>query len=126
MINKPAWISRVIVWAGLLTWSSWQSGVMADEPIKKLILPGEAFLVEGRPSFIFTPRGNLLPGPRPWVFYAPTLEGYPDDHEKWMHEQILNAGVAVAGIDVASGWPSLRSYCTWYAAARVSVPVKLS
>ena len=30
--------------------------------------------------------------------------GYPDSHEKWMHEQFLGAGVAVAGIDVGEAY----------------------
>lgn len=81
----------------------------ADEPIKKLILPGESFLVEGRPAFILLPpegkravKGTV----QPWIFYAPTLAGYPDEHEKWMHEQFLAAGVAVAGIDIGEAYGS--------------------
>lgn len=72
--------------------------------VKKLILPGESFLVKDRPAFILWPKEELRTTPQPWVFYAPTLEGYPDQHEKWMHEQFLNAGVAVAGIDVGEGY----------------------
>ena len=81
----------------------------ADE-IKKLVLPGEAFRVEGRPAFILWPEESLRKTPQPWVFYAPTLAGYPDEHEKWMHQQFLSAGVAVAGIDVGEGYgsPSAR------------------
>src|SRR4051812_21444799 len=74
--------------------------------IKKLILPGEAFLVEGRPAFILLPAEAKRQKPQPWVFYAPTLAGYPDEHEKWMHEQFLAAGIAVAGIDVGEGYGS--------------------
>ena len=77
----------------------------ADE-IKKLVLPGEAFRVEGRPAFILWPEESLRKTPQPWVFYAPTLAGYPDEHEKWMHQQFLSAGVAVAGIDVGEGYGS--------------------
>ena len=44
--------------------------------------------------------------PQPWIFYAPTLPPYPDSHEKWMHEQFLAAGVAVAGIDVGEAYGS--------------------
>ena len=86
----------------------------ADDPgkfdeVKKLILPGDAFLVEGRPAFILWPNESLRKTPQPWVFYAPTLAGYPDSHEKWMHEQFLAAGVAVAGIDVGEGYGSPAS-----------------
>ncbi len=76
------------------------------ESAKKLILPGESFLIEGRPAFILTPAGDPPKGLRPWIFYAPTLEGYPDEHEKWMHEQFLAAGISVAGIDVGEGYGS--------------------
>jgi dipeptidyl aminopeptidase/acylaminoacyl peptidase len=81
----------------------------ADEPakpVKELILPGESFLVEDRPAFILLPPEGLRRKPQPWVFYAPTLPGYPDSHEKWMHEQFLAAGVAVAGIDVGEAYGS--------------------
>jgi len=44
--------------------------------------------------------------PQAWIFYAPTLPGLPDEHEKWMHEQFLAAGVAVAGIDIGEAYGS--------------------
>jgi hypothetical protein len=81
----------------------------ADEPsppVKKLILPGESFLVAGRPAFILTPPENLRRTPQPWVMYAPTLPPYPDKHEKWMHERFVAAGIAVAGIDVGEAYGS--------------------
>lgn len=88
-----------------------ESPNQASKPaeVKKLILPGESFLVRDRPAFILWPKEDLRTTPQPWVFYAPTLEGYPDQHEKWMHEQFLNAGVAVAGIDVGEGYGSPAS-----------------
>ena len=36
----------------------------------------------------------------------PDAAGLPDEHEKWMHEQFLAAGVAVAGIDVGEAYGS--------------------
>jgi pimeloyl-ACP methyl ester carboxylesterase len=46
--------------------------------------------------------------------YAPTPPGLPDNHERWMHERLLEAGVAVAGIDVgeAYGGPKGRELFT--------------
>ena len=41
--------------------------------------------------------------PQPWIMYAPTLPGLPGSHEKSMHQQFVNAGIAVAGIDVGEG-----------------------
>ncbi len=80
----------------------------AARPVKDLILPGVSFPIEGRPAFILMPPENLRRTPQPWIFYAPTLPGYPDSHEKWMHEQFLAAGVAVAGIDVGEAYGSPR------------------
>ena len=91
---------------------------LANEPqeqpqkpeVKKLILPGESFLVADRPAFILWPDpSQRKERVQPWVFYAPTLAGYPDDHEKWMHQQFLSAGVAVAGIDVGEAYGSPAS-----------------
>ncbi len=75
-------------------------------PVKKLILPGESFLLEGRPAFVLLPPMEKRQNPQPWIMYAPTLPAYPDNHEKWMHEQFLQAGVAVAGIDAGESYGS--------------------
>ena len=80
----------------------------AAKPVKSLILPGESFLVAGRPAFILTPPVEKRSTPQPWIFYAPTLPGLPDEAERWMHEQFLAAGVAVAGIDVGEAYGSPR------------------
>jgi len=73
----------------------------------KLVLPGENFTVEGRPAFVFLP--SKVTKPQPWIFYAPTLPPYPDEAERWMHEQFLAAGIAVAGIDVGEAYGSPKS-----------------
>jgi pimeloyl-ACP methyl ester carboxylesterase len=73
---------------------------------KQLILAGEAFLVQGHVAFVMLPPEALRTSPQPWIHYAPTLAGYPDSHEKWMHEQFLAAGVAVAGIDAGEAYGS--------------------
>jgi dipeptidyl aminopeptidase/acylaminoacyl peptidase len=85
------------------------SHVAAAEPtaaVKELVLPGESFLVQGHAAFILWPAEAKRANPQPWIFYAPTLPGYPDVHEKWMHQQFLNAGIAVAGIDVGEAYGS--------------------
>jgi len=68
--------------------------------VRQLPLPGESFRVEDRPAFVMLPPKEKRRDPQPWIFYAPTLPGLPDRHEKWMHEQFLAAGIAVAGIDI--------------------------
>jgi 6-phosphogluconolactonase len=80
----------------------------SGKPVKELILPGDSFLVEGRPAFVLLPPEDRREKPQPWVLYAPTLPGLPDQHEKWMHERFLEAGVAVAGIDVGEGYGGPR------------------
>ena len=81
-------------------------------PVKDLILPGESFLVGDRPAFIFWPEESKRRTPQPWVLYGPTLPAHPDRVEQWMHQQFLDAGIAVAGIDVgeAYGSPAGRAH----------------
>ncbi|GEM_PF-439661 len=86
-----------------------QDGKPAARSVKKLVLPGESFLVEGRPSFVLLPPKAKRKTPQPWIMYSPTLPPYPDRNEKWMHEQFLAAGVAVAGIDVGEAYGSPQS-----------------
>lgn len=102
---------RTLVASVALLLPAWLlAAVAAQEPsgeaVKKLILPGDAFLLENRPAFILWPEAAKRSQPQPWILYAPTLAGYPDSHEKWMHEQFLAAGVAVAGIDVGESYGS--------------------
>lgn len=78
----------------------------AAKPVKELILPGESLRIRGRPAFVLLPPQTKRTQPQPWVLYAPTLPGLPDEHEKWMHERFLEAGVAVAGIDVGEAYGS--------------------
>lgn len=81
-----------------------EASTTSDE--KQLILPGESFQVAGRPSFVLLPPLEKRQTPQPWIMYAPTLPAYPDNHEKWMHQQFLSAGVAVAGIDAGEAYGS--------------------
>jgi dipeptidyl aminopeptidase/acylaminoacyl peptidase len=84
-----------------------EPGAGSDAPtLKTLILPGESFLLDGRPAFVLLPPEAKRRTPQPWIFYAPTLPNLPDEHERWMHEQFLAAGVAVAGIDVGESYGS--------------------
>jgi dipeptidyl aminopeptidase/acylaminoacyl peptidase len=78
------------------------------KPVKELVLPGESFVVAGRPAFVLLPPEGKRQKPQPWVLYAPTLPGLPDRHEEWMHQRLLDAGVAVAGIDVGEAYGSSR------------------
>ena len=70
----------------------------------------ENITVAGRPAFIFLPPAAKRTTPQPWIFYAPTLNGLPDEAERWMHEQFLDAGIAVAGVDVGEAYGSPASH----------------
>jgi len=79
-------------------------------PQKTLVLPGEVFVAGGHTAFLLTPAAEPLPatGAKPWILYSPTLPGYPDMAEVWMHEQFTKAGVAVAGVDTGESYGSAK------------------
>ncbi len=78
----------------------------AQLPLKNLPVPGENFLVAGRPAFLIASPHAPAGQPKPWVWYAPTLPPYPGNEEKWLIDQLLAAGIAVAGIDVGESYGS--------------------
>ncbi len=108
------WTGKVIPWleqqlaseATALTESVAISGVAPA----KLDVPREELTVADRPAFVMWPPKALRSTPQPWVFYAPTLPGYPDEAERWMHERFLMHGIAVAGVDVGEAYGSPRSH----------------
>lgn len=77
-----------------------QIGVSA----KVLPLPGEAFTLNGHDAFVILPP-EVNPN-MPWVWYAPTLKNLPGQAEVWMFERFLQAGIAIAGIDVGESYGS--------------------
>jgi hypothetical protein len=61
--------------------------------------------VQGHTAFLIMPdRAAVSNSPIPWVWYAPTLPGLPGAEEKWMFQKFINAGIAVAGIDVGESY----------------------
>lgn len=76
-----------------------------DLPAKNLPLPGDVLKVDGHVAFVILPERRLS-GPIPWVWYAPTLPNLPGTEERWMFQRFLDAGVAVAGIDVGESYGS--------------------
>lgn len=78
---------------------------------RQVLLDGETFRLKDRHAFIMEPEtqtGNKVD--KPWIFYAPTLSAYPDKAESWMHQQFLDAGIAVAGIDVGEAYGSPKAF----------------
>jgi len=80
----------------------------AQSPDKKLPMPGQTFTVGDRPAFLIRPEraAPAADPPAPWIWYAPTLPAYPAAEERWMFEQFLAAGIAIAGIDVGESYGS--------------------
>ena len=74
---------------------------------KRLPMPGESFRLNGSDAFVILPKGNRnSTADIPWVWYAPTLNGLPANSEQWMFERFLDAGIAIAGIDVGESYGS--------------------
>ena len=71
---------------------------------RQVLINGESFKLMGKNAFIMDPESSA-PG-KPWVFYGPTLPMYPDKAEQWMHQKFIDAGIAVAGIDVGEAYGS--------------------
>ena len=74
----------------------------------QVLINGEHFLLNDRHAFLMKPEKPHES--MPWIFYAPTLNGTPDKAESWMHQQFLDAGVAIAGIDVGEGYGSPHAF----------------
>jgi pimeloyl-ACP methyl ester carboxylesterase len=75
-------------------------------PEKTLPIAGQVFTVEGHVAFAIVPQHAYRKRPTPWVWYAPTLPGLPEDCDKWMLEKFLAAGMPIAGVDVGESYGS--------------------
>ncbi len=80
---------------------------MARPKSQQVLLSGDRFLLADRYAFQMTPeKAAETKDGKPWIFYGPTLHRTPDKAESWMHKQFLEAGIAVAGIDVGEMYGS--------------------
>jgi pimeloyl-ACP methyl ester carboxylesterase len=104
MNHSPRFSRRHLLAAALLL-PAW-AALAVDAPAKKLPLPGETFLVEGRTAFLIASPSAPAGRPKPWVWYAPTLPNLPGPEEAWMFRAFLDAGISVAGIDVGESYGS--------------------
>lgn len=77
---------------------------VASAVAKKLPLPGDVFQIDGFTAFLIEPVKVDSQKRLPWVWYAPTLKGLPGAEEIWMFQKFLDAGIAVAGIDVGESY----------------------
>lgn len=81
-----------------------KKGEAVIKPLKELPIAGEVFIVKGCIAFLILPKQITASNETPWVWYAPTLPGLPSISEKWMFQKFINAGIAVAGIDVGDSY----------------------
>lgn len=78
---------------------------------RQVLLGGETLRLKDRHAFIMAPQKEATKkAGKPWIFYAPTLSAYPDQAESWMHQKFLDAGIAVAGIDVGEAYGSPKAF----------------
>ncbi len=88
--------------------------VAAKSKRKQVLLGGKSFTLNGRPAFLMGPAkssdSDTKEKEKPWIFYGPTLAQYPDKAESWMHQQFIDAGIAVAGIDVGEAYGSPHAF----------------
>lgn len=77
----------------------------------------QRFEVAGRPAFMILPDAEKRRSPMPWVMYAPTFnKKLPNERsEGWMIGRILDAGIAIAGIDVGESYGSPAGIATYNA-----------
>lgn len=76
------------------------------------------FVLGESKGFLIQPTKPVADGSHPWVWYAPTFIGrHPDDSHKWMARRLLEAGFAIAGVDVGESYGSpagTRKYTAFY------------
>ncbi|MCY2930657.1 MAG: prolyl oligopeptidase family serine peptidase [Planctomycetota bacterium] len=82
---------------------------------KELPMPGDVFKVTGGEAFLIAPKPAPGQAAMPWVWYAPTLPGLPGPEEKWMIQKFLDAGVALAGVDVGESYGSPKGRAAYTA-----------
>jgi pimeloyl-ACP methyl ester carboxylesterase len=76
-------------------------------PVKILPIAGETFLVDDLTAFVIPAKTKAASeGRTPWVWYAPTLQGLPDQEEQWLFTRLTEAGIAIAGVDVGESFGS--------------------
>ncbi len=75
------------------------------------------FEVAGRPAFMILPDAEVRQLPIPWVMYAPTFDrSLPNESaEGWMFKRFLDAGIAIAGVDVGESYGGPAGIATYNA-----------
>lgn len=108
MINRPCRPKAAsLSWLVIFATVAFDAPPIFGEPLKQEF-ERERFSVDDCQAFIIKPSESAwVPGPTPWVWYAPTLgNGLPGREEAWMFRQLLEHGVAVTGVDVGESYGS--------------------
>ncbi|MDQ1329379.1 MAG: Alpha/beta hydrolase [Candidatus Poribacteria bacterium] len=104
-IYRKIIIFLILLACQLITISCHSTKGKSMETTEKILpIKGEVFTVEGHTAFLIMPEKRASGTKTPWVWYAPTLPGLPGPEEIWMFERFLNAGIAIAGIDVGESY----------------------
>ncbi len=106
MNGKRPWLALLLFVTAQVPQSASSGATLPSVSPKELPLPGEVFRVEGHTGFLIPASVNSAARAKPWVWYAPTLPGLPGQEEQWLFDQFLNAGIAIAGIDVGESFGS--------------------
>lgn len=102
---------RILLAASAIVCCAWFASATAAEDFgetltKRLGVHAVNLDVDGHRAFVLMPPTEKQQTPQPWIMYAPTLPGFPDEHEAWMHRKFVDAGIAVAGIDAGEAYGS--------------------
>lgn len=95
-------------WTGTNVFGADEKIAAQGRPAKALPVAGELFALQGHAAFLIMPEHASGNGKTAWVWYAPTLPGLPGKEETWMFRKFLDAGMAIAGIDVGESYGSPR------------------
>ena len=73
------------------------------------------FVVPGGKGFVIKPDRAGPPGPRRWLWYAPTfvtatpdIGRYPNISLTWLFTRLLEKGIWIGGVDVGESWGNSR------------------
>lgn len=111
---------QTIVFASLILIACWpveskpadqSGGLRQSGGSSRPFVPANAdlleFEVDGAKAFLLLPRATKPDSAsRSWVWFAPYVQqaSQPDQHERWIFERLIAAGIAVAGIDVGESF----------------------
>ncbi len=105
LMMPPAWAADVGQPAGLDQLDVVRSGLFDADMV--------LLDVAGHRAFVLKPPRLEADGPKPWVWYAPTLLAdrevewkSPGKRHAWMFRRLLDGGLCVVGVDVGESWGS--------------------